>query len=70
MIDGVDQRLAFAGSISGYKDFIPVFACEKFNPDKWVALFKNAGARNILPMAGHHDGFALCTRALTMWLKL
>src|ERR1035437_7425203 len=43
----------------GYKDFIPMFACEKFDPDAWAALFKKAGAKIIIPTAEHHDGFAL-----------
>jgi len=43
----------------GYKDFIPKFACEKFKPDDWAALFKKAGARVVIPTAVHHDGFAL-----------
>lgn len=43
----------------GYKDFIPMFTCEKWEPDAWAALFKRAGARFIIPTAEHHDGFAL-----------
>jgi len=27
----------------GYKDFIPLFTCEKYDPDAWVDLFKAAG---------------------------
>src|SRR5437763_10314 len=26
----------------GYKDFIPLFTCEKYDPDQWAALFKRA----------------------------
>src|SRR5674476_826936 len=29
----------------GYKDFIPMFKAEKFDADKWIALFKKAGAK-------------------------
>lgn len=43
----------------GYKDFIPMFTCEKFNPDEWAALFKKAGAKLVIPTGMHHDGFAL-----------
>ena len=43
----------------GYKDFIPKFTCEKFDPDAWAELFKKAGAKFIIPTAEHHDGFAL-----------
>jgi alpha-L-fucosidase len=43
----------------GYKDFIPMFTCSSWNPDAWAALFKQAGAKFIIPTAEHHDGFAL-----------
>jgi alpha-L-fucosidase len=32
-----------------YKDFIPRFTAEKFNANKWVDLFKKAGANYIVP---------------------
>src|ERR1700744_1145300 len=31
----------------GYKDFIPMFKAEKWDPAQWVALFKKAGAKYI-----------------------
>jgi alpha-L-fucosidase len=51
----------------GYKDFIPLFKAEKFNPDQWAELFKKAGARYVIPTAEHHDGFALYDSKLTKW---
>jgi alpha-L-fucosidase len=51
----------------GYKDFIPMFKCEKFNPDAWAALFKKAGAKVIIPTAEHHDGFALWDSAVNKY---
>ena len=51
----------------GYKDFIPLFKAEKFDPDAWVALFKRAGAKYVVPVAEHHDGFAMWDSALTRW---
>jgi alpha-L-fucosidase len=51
----------------GYKDFIPLFTAAKFNADEWAALFKQAGARYVMPTAEHHDGFALWDSALTKW---
>lgn len=51
----------------GYKDFIPSFRGEKFDPEAWVALFAQAGARFVLPVAEHHDGFAMYATAFNRW---
>ena len=51
----------------GYKDFIPLFKAEKFNPEEWAALFREAGARYVIPTAEHHDGFAMYDSKLTRW---
>lgn len=51
----------------GYKDFIPMFTAEKFNPDEWAELFKKSGAKYVIPTAEHHDGFALYDSKLTRW---
>lgn len=36
------------------KIFIPLFKAEKFNAEEWVKLFKEAGAKYIVPVAEHH----------------
>jgi len=54
----------------GYKDFIPMFKAEKFNADQWVELFKKAGAKYVVPVAEHHDGFAMYKTALSKWNAL
>ncbi len=51
----------------GYKDYIPEFRAEKFDPQDWVALFKKAGAKYVIPIAEHHDGFAMYDSDLSDW---
>lgn len=51
----------------GYKDFIPMFKAEKFDAEEWAELFKKSGARYIVPVAEHHDGFAMYNSDLNEW---
>lgn len=51
----------------GYKDFIPLFTAEKWDPSQWANLFKEAGAKYVVLVAEHHDGFALWDCAYTRW---
>ncbi|MDE1148247.1 MAG: alpha-L-fucosidase [Azospirillaceae bacterium] len=54
----------------GYKDFIPQFKAEKYDPRAWAALFRAAGARYVVPVAEHHDGFAMYATRLSDWSAL
>ena len=54
----------------GYKDFIPMFKAEKFDPDAWVDLFVKAGARYVVPVGEHCDGFAMYASDMTPWNAL
>lgn len=51
----------------GYKDFIPMFKAEKFDPAEWAELFKQAGAKFSGPVSEHADGFAMWDSDLTEW---
>jgi alpha-L-fucosidase len=51
----------------GYKDLIPKFTAEHFDPDVWAKLFHDAGARYVVPVAEHHDGFPMYESNLTDW---
>ncbi len=55
------------GAQFGYKDFIPLFKGERFDPDDWADLFQRAGARYVVPVAEHHDGFAMYETAYSDW---
>jgi len=51
----------------GYKDFIPMFTAEKFDPEEWAEIFHKSGARFAGPVAEHHDGFSMWDSKLTKW---
>ena len=51
----------------GYKDFVPRFKAEKWSPEEWARLFKRSGAQYVVPVAEHHDGFAMYDCGLCEW---
>src|ERR1019366_3758513 len=51
----------------GYKDFIPMFKAGNFDAKAWADLFRKAGAKYVIPVAEHHDGFAMYDSGLTDW---
>lgn len=51
----------------GYKDFIPMFKAEKFDPAEWARLFKAAGAQYVVPVGEHHDGFQMYMSDISQW---
>lgn len=51
----------------GYKDFIPQFRAERFDPERWAKLFQKAGARYVVPVAEHHDGFQMYRSEISHW---
>ena len=51
----------------GYKDFIPQFTGAQFDADRWATLFREAGARFVVPVAEHHDGFAMYDCSFSNW---
>ncbi|MEL6389634.1 MAG: alpha-L-fucosidase [Bacteroidota bacterium] len=64
-----DHHVATYGHPSefGYHDFVPMFTADYFDPEDWVKLFKDAGARWVGPVAEHHDGFAMWDSDITPW---
>ncbi len=51
----------------GYKDFIPMFKAEHYDPKAWAELFKQSGAKYVVPVFEHHDGFAMYDSGLSDW---
>lgn len=51
----------------GYKDFIPMFKAEKFDAARWAELFEKAGAKYVVPVAEHHDGFQMYRSEISHW---
>jgi len=51
----------------GYKDFIPKFTAAKFDAAQWIELFQQAGARYVVPVGEHCDGFAMYDTAMSDW---
>jgi alpha-L-fucosidase len=51
----------------GYKDFIPLFRADKFDANAWAELFQASGARFVMPVAEHHDGFQMYGSEWSRW---
>ncbi|UMB62038.1 alpha-L-fucosidase [Lutibacter sp. A80] len=51
----------------GYKDIIPEFKAENWNPEEWAELFAEVGAKYVVLTAEHHDGWANWDSELTPW---
>ncbi len=58
-----DGRKTFQERIYGkdfrYEDFAPMFKGELWDPDEWAELFKKSGAKYVLLVSKHHDGYCL-----------
>src|SRR3979490_1923575 len=46
------------GTQLNYDDFIPQFKAKKFDPERWIKLVEDAGARYFVPTAKHREGFS------------
>jgi len=63
----MDKRWGAHPPDFGYKDIIPEFKAEKWDPDAWAQLFAAVGARYVVMTAEHHDGWANWDSDLTPW---
>lgn len=51
----------------GYKDIIPEFKAENWDPNAWAKLFADVGFKYCVMTAEHHDGWANWDSDLTPW---
>lgn len=51
----------------GFKDIIPLFKAEKWNPDKLVKFYKKIGAQYFFALGNHHDNFDLWDSKYQAW---
>jgi hypothetical protein len=51
----------------GYKDIIPLWKAENWDPDYLMSLYKKAGAKYFVSMAVHHDNFDLWDSTYHRW---
>ncbi|TWT91223.1 alpha-L-fucosidase [Neorhodopirellula pilleata] len=63
----MQQRWGATPPEFGYKDIIPEFKAEKWDPDAWAELFADVGAKYVVLTAEHHDGWANWNSELTPW---
>ena len=54
-------------STNGWKDIIPLWKAEKWEPEKLMALYKKAGAKYFVSMGTHHDDFFLWNSPRHKW---
>ncbi len=54
-------------STNGYKDIIPLWKAEKWDPNRLMTLYKKAGAKYFVSMGSHHDNFYLWNSKLHKW---
>lgn len=50
-----------------YRKFIEQFTAPNFNAEQWIDLVKNSGAKYVMPVAEHHDGYKLYDSDLSRW---
>ena len=51
----------------GFKDILPLFKAERWNPDSLVAYYKSLGAQYFFALGNHHDNFDLWDSKYQPW---
>jgi alpha-L-fucosidase len=61
-VNGIDESWSFYNELISYDDYIKQlegFTASSYDPDVWVKLIKESGARYAVMTSKHHDGVAL-----------
>ena len=66
-VDFMAGKFGAAPPDFGYKDMVPLFNAKNWDPAGWARLFRDSGARYVIPTGEHHDGFVLWESDLTPW---
>lgn len=51
----------------GFKDILPLFKAERWNPDSLVAFYKSLGAEYFFALGNHHDNYDLWDSQYQPW---
>jgi len=51
----------------GYKDLVPMFKAQNYDPDEWADVIKRSGAKFAGIAVVHHDGFGLWDSDVNRW---
>jgi alpha-L-fucosidase len=66
-VDFMTEKFGAAPPDFGYKDMVPLFKAENWDPVAWAKLFKASGATYVIPTGEHHDGYMLWDSELSPW---
>ena len=61
-VNGIDESWSFFNGYITYEDYMKQlsgFTAEKYDPEKWVKLIKESGAKYAVLTSKHHDGVAM-----------
>ncbi|MCL6267103.1 alpha-L-fucosidase [Flagellimonas myxillae] len=61
-VDGIDESWSFFNGYISHNDYLKQtkgFTAKKYDPQYWVKLIKESGAKYSVITSKHHDGFAL-----------
>ena len=53
--------------VAEYQKYAPQFNPDRYNPEAWVKMAKDAGMKYIIITSKHHDGFAMFDSKVSTW---